>query len=198
MKPIQSKKKHPDYARWQAMQQRCNRVKSRDYPEYGGRGIKICVEWQQQNKDGFFNFVTWLEQQANYDKLKCGYVFARKNVNKDYCPDNCEIVLAKVSTQRKRTSRLTLEIVVAVRKLVKEKPDLSLDDLIGQYGFGSRTLWSNALRGVTWQNATELETPIEDRPAFRETRSFKHGLDSLPLHEVARDESERNEDCIAV
>lgn len=195
MRPIRLKKKHPDYARWQAMQQRCNRKKSREYPRYGGRGIKVCDDWHQNNKDGFFNFVTWLEQQPNYEKLQQGHVFARKDVNKDYTPDNCEINVARVALQRKGTTRLSLEIVVATRKLLKEKPETSLDDLIAQHGFGSKTIWSNALRGKTWQNADLLEAPIGDRPGFRETRNFKHSLDSLPLHGGASfDDSQQTEE----
>jgi hypothetical protein len=164
------------------MQQRCNRTASRDYPQYGGRGIQVCAEWHQNNPDGFSNFVGWLEAQPNYEKLKEGHVFARQDVDKNYEPSNCEIVMAKVATQRKRTSRLSLEIVVAARKLLKEKPDLSLDTLIKTYGFGSKTLWSNALRGKTWLNANEQEPPLEDRPAFRETEKFKHSLESLPIY----------------
>jgi hypothetical protein len=186
---MRQKKKHPDYARWQAMQQRCYRKNSRDYPRYGGRGIEVCEDWRQSNKEGFFNFATWLEQQPNYEKLQGGHVFARKDVDQHYTPGNCEIVPSRIATQRKGTTRLSLEIVVTTRKLLKEKPETSLDDLITEYGFGSRTIWSNALRGKTWQNADLLEAPIGDRLAFRETRTFKHRLESLPLPEGVHGES---------
>lgn len=142
----------------------------------------MCDDWHQDNPDGFFNYVAWLEQQPNYEKLQHGQVVARRDVDKHYTPENCEIVPARIATQRKGTTRLTLEIVVETRKLLKDKPETSLDDLIRMHGFGSRTIWSNALRGKTWQNADLHEAPIGDRLAFRETTTFKHRLESLPLH----------------
>lgn len=39
------------------MKNRCYRVKGRNYNDYGGRGIKLCDEWN--GKDGFENFCRW-------------------------------------------------------------------------------------------------------------------------------------------
>ena len=33
------------YNRWLLMRRRCNDPKSADYPRYGGRGIRVCSEW---------------------------------------------------------------------------------------------------------------------------------------------------------
>lgn len=34
------------YRTWSSMLQRCNNPNDKDYSEYGGRGIKICKEWE--------------------------------------------------------------------------------------------------------------------------------------------------------
>lgn len=36
------------YRAWQNMRARCNRKSSREYNNYGGRGITVCEEWQNQ------------------------------------------------------------------------------------------------------------------------------------------------------
>lgn len=33
------------YSRWKSMMQRCNNKTHKDYPNYGGRGIKVCEHW---------------------------------------------------------------------------------------------------------------------------------------------------------
>jgi len=36
---------HPWYLRWNSMRNRCNNPTNRDYHLYGGRGIKVCPQW---------------------------------------------------------------------------------------------------------------------------------------------------------
>jgi hypothetical protein len=35
----------PEYATWKSIKQRCNNPKDENYPDYGGRGIKLCDRW---------------------------------------------------------------------------------------------------------------------------------------------------------
>ena len=44
------------------MLDRCNRPKNKSYNDYGGRGIKVCEEWQGSN--GFLNFYNWAMQNG--------------------------------------------------------------------------------------------------------------------------------------
>src|SRR5436305_8277089 len=44
-----------EYQIWEAIIQRCRNLKCREYPYYGGRGIKICERWREAN--GFANFL---------------------------------------------------------------------------------------------------------------------------------------------
>ena len=38
--------RHPLYSTWCRMRQRCNNPDNEKYPNYGGRGIRICDRWQ--------------------------------------------------------------------------------------------------------------------------------------------------------
>ena len=76
----------PLYDKWVHMRQRCNNPNDKNYPHYGGRGIKVCPEWDN-NEDGFLNFYHWAIN-AGW-KPNCGLSIDRRNVDKGYFPENC-------------------------------------------------------------------------------------------------------------
>lgn len=43
---MEANKKHPLYGTWAAMKRRCNNPNVQAYPWYGGRGIKVCPQWE--------------------------------------------------------------------------------------------------------------------------------------------------------
>ena len=70
------------YHIWANMKARCNRKNSPDYIIYGGRGIKICTEWNES----FLSFYYWAINSGYQDDL----TIERKNNNGNYCPENCK------------------------------------------------------------------------------------------------------------
>lgn len=68
------------YSIWCGMKARCTNPKNPEYGQYGGRGIKICSEWQQ-----FENFAVWAFSNGYSDELSID----RINVNGNYSPQNC-------------------------------------------------------------------------------------------------------------
>lgn len=53
--------KTPEYSAWRAMLLRCNNPNNHNYHNYGGRGIKVCDEWQ----DSFTNFYKHIGKKPN-------------------------------------------------------------------------------------------------------------------------------------
>lgn len=66
---------------WTGMRRRCNNPNDKSYPDYGGRGIKVCPEWDSD----YLNFKDWA--------LKNGYIkglsIDRIDNSKGYEPSNC-------------------------------------------------------------------------------------------------------------
>ena len=74
------------------MRQRCNNPNRSDYKRYGGRGIKICDEWNDYN-----TFRDWALSNGYADNLSID----RIDVNGNYEPSNCRWVDAKTQAQNK-------------------------------------------------------------------------------------------------
>lgn len=80
---------------WSNMRQRCNDKNSSNYHLYGGKGIKICEEWNI-----FENFYEWAMANGYEEKLSID----RINSNGNYEPANCR--WADIVTQNNNTSRV--------------------------------------------------------------------------------------------
>lgn len=79
------------------MRDRCNREKSPAYKDYGGRGIKVCAEWDND----FSAFYKWATENGYSDDL----TIERKDVNGGYNPKNCCWILPEDQQKNKRSCR---------------------------------------------------------------------------------------------
>ncbi len=85
------------YSQFGDMLQRCNNSNNARYDRYGGRGIKICKEW---NND-FMAYYNWAMKNGYTDEL----TIDRINNDKGYSPDNCEFVTLQENLKRRDRSR---------------------------------------------------------------------------------------------
>lgn len=88
------------YKVWDGMKARCNNPHNSRYDRYGGRGIKVCKEWN----DDYMAFKAWA-MKAGYDPTaprgKC--TIDRIDNNGNYEPSNCRWV--DNSTQQRNKGR---------------------------------------------------------------------------------------------
>jgi len=81
------------------MRQRCRDPKSKDFVYYGGKGIKVCAEW-----DDFAVFRRWALTNGYTDALS----IERRDHSADYAPWNCcWIPLAQQARNTSRNHRIT-------------------------------------------------------------------------------------------
>ena len=120
---------------WTGMCQRCDNPRTEQYPNYGGRGIKICDEWRNLI-DGFANFRHWslYESDPPYnDKL----TIDRIDPGGDYCPENCRWTDQKHQDNNKRnTIYFQLMTYVLPLTIWSEITGISRQTLYSRYKWG--------------------------------------------------------------
>lgn len=85
------------YKIWKDMRRRCNNSSRKNYQHYGGRGVKVCDDW---NND-FMAFYSW-SMDNNYNEALS---IDRIDPDGDYCPDNCRWVTQSIQNGNKTTFR---------------------------------------------------------------------------------------------
>lgn len=89
--------KTPEYVAWMKMRSRCNNANVPAYPEYGGRGIKVCARW-----DDFGKFLDDMGPRPSED-----HSIDRIDPNGQYEPSNCRWASWK-EQQRNRRNNLVV------------------------------------------------------------------------------------------
>lgn len=107
------------YLVWMDMRRRCRDEKDENYKNYGGRGIKVCKEWQDYAVFRNWALTHGYDKNAKYSTC----TLDRIDVNGNYEPSNCRFVNMKVQCNNKRNNRViefngeTMTAVQWARKL---------------------------------------------------------------------------------
>lgn len=88
---------NPDklYQKWSSMRSRCYNSNATNYKNYGGRGIKVCAEWNDYEV-----FRKW----AIDNGYKEGLTIDRIDVDGNYEPGNCRFTTMKEQNNNRRTT----------------------------------------------------------------------------------------------
>lgn len=125
---------------WKQMRQRCNNVNDCAYGRYGGRGIKVCIEW-----DDFKAFRLWALDNG-YDH---GLSIDRIDNNLGYSPQNCRWVTNLVQARNKRNNHI----------MTMGGESLSLPEWAERLGMNIGTLKSR-VNILKWNDHKALTTPV--------------------------------------
>ena len=101
------------------MRYRCENPNDSAYHNYGGRGIKVCPEWQR-----FETFQEFAQSRGYTNDL----TIERVDVDADYSPQNCKfITIAEQARNRRDTVWIS--------------PSKSLPEFCEEYGLDYHKVW---------------------------------------------------------
>lgn len=129
--------RHPAWAVWHSMKQRCMDPNHKAWKNYGGRGITVCGRWAES----FEAF--WEDMGPTYQP---GLEIDRIDNNRGYEPGNCRWTTRKVNARNRRTNIL----------VTTEYGTTTVSELAELTGIGETTLLYRIQHG--WPEAA-LTTP---------------------------------------
>ena len=109
--------RHPAFAVWRSMLDRCRLPSHQAYKNYGGRGISVCDRWQR-----FEEF--WADMGPTYQP---GLTLDRKDNDGHYQPGNCRWIDRRAQANNRRNS-----------VIIDGKP---LSQISAETGIGMTTLY---------------------------------------------------------
>lgn len=127
---IPSKEYEKLYGVWKNMKDRCYNKLSDRYYTYGARGIEVCDDW----KNDFHSFARWAVDNG----WKVGLSIERKDLNKNYCPENCTFITMKEQA-RNKTSNV---------RIVYGGQDKCVAEWCEILGLDAKTVYARHARGI--------------------------------------------------
>lgn len=101
---VDGRTKHPLYAAWRDMKARCQREVHKKYHRYGGRGIKVCDEWESD----FWQFVSDVGDKPD------GMTLDRIDNDGNYEPSNVRWSDALTQSRNRACYKRTPEVIAKV------------------------------------------------------------------------------------
>lgn len=130
----------PEFNVWVRMRQRCTNPKSKDYPNYGGRGITVCERWMES----FENFFTDMGLRPS-----SAYTLDRIDNSGNYGPGNCRWATRREQNLNTRQNRF----------LTYKGRTLTTSEWADVIGLPRKILHKRVHRG--WSVERILTTPVK-------------------------------------
>jgi len=136
----------PEYRAWINMKSRCNTPSSSHYEEYGGRGIRVCIEWETS----FPAFLAAMGARPTAD-----HSLDRIDTNGNYEPGNCRWATRKEQQRNLRTNRIVV---------TQDRGEETLAEAAERSGAKYNTVLYRLKRGWSLQQALSLAPQRGRRP----------------------------------
>lgn len=137
-------KLHPLYRLLSGMVSRCTYPSAQNYKYYGGKGIKVHEEWVNDPS----KFVAWAMEKG----WKPGLEIDRLDSDRDYCPENCQLLPHRENSQKTSRIKTKPENVKAVRAALAD--GLSIKAAAEAGGVTYMVAWHIKNSPDVWSNIT--------------------------------------------
>lgn len=119
---------------WHGMLNRCNNEEHKAYKSYGGRGIKVCQDW-----NNYVSFARWALNNGYSNEL----TLDRIDNNGNYEPSNCK--WSSIQEQHNNRQNSRHETINGITKTVSEWAK--------EYGLYANTVYRRLDRGISIEDA---------------------------------------------
>jgi hypothetical protein len=136
----------PFYSVWMSMKDRCRNPNAKAYPDYGGRGIKVCDRWMG----------SYAAFASDMGERPLGTSIERIDNEGDYTPSNCRWA-TKTEQQRNRRGAVYVDIS-GVRYRAIELAELA--------GVKTDTILERAKRGLSYDQVIYSGRHAPDYTSF--------------------------------
>lgn len=144
------------YRIWSLMKDRCNNPNSPAFANYGGRGIKVCDEWNGSVEA----FNQWALENGYTDDM----TIERIDVDMGYMPSNCKWIPRPEQNNNTRASRY----------IEYDGRTQSLASWCKEYGMPYKTVHARINR-CGWDFERAITTPVDQKKGTRKKNQAKKG-----------------------
>lgn len=130
-----------EYSTWSQMKARCYNPDHKNFPTYGGSGVKVCGRWKK-------SFECFLADMGRRPSAK--HSLDRIDVRKGYSPENCRWADARTQQRNRSNNRL----------ITFEGQTRCLQEWAERLGIDHRVIRSRLQRG--WDEAVALTTEVSN------------------------------------
>lgn len=168
------------YRLWKDMRRRCGNSNRTDYELYGGRGIKVCDEWNEYEV-----FRDWALQNGYKDQLS----IERINFDGNYEPSNCEWI--ELKDQAKNTRQNVFIEIDGIKK--------TLTDWSKLYGLNFSTVWTRYRDGLRGKDLfAEKKVTMTGKHHTEETKArIREKMSGANNHNYGKKFSQERRDKIS-
>ena len=131
------------HVEWRKIKYRCSNPNNDRWDDYGGRGIEVCQKW----RDSFEAFRDWALANGYRDDL----TIDRKDVNGNYCPENCRWITNQEQQHNRRNNHY----------ITFNGETHTITEWARIYGLSENGLVHRIRRG--WEIERALTTPMQKR-----------------------------------
>lgn len=129
----------PEYTAWLSMRSRCQNPKNISYPNYGGRGIKVCPEWD-------VSYECFLEDVGRRSSAQ--HSLDRLDFDGDYEPGNVRWATSREQSNNRRNNRL----------FEHDGKRMTVPEWSRQMGIPGDTIWRRI--NIGWEFSRTITQPV--------------------------------------
>ena len=137
--------KHPLYAIWNGIKQRCYSVKRKDYSRYGGIGVTMCAEW----KNDVDAFIDWCESNGWNKKLVVDKDIKCRELNISpavYCKHTISFITTRENSEE-ASAKVVMQYDKNMNFIAEHKSCVIAAESINKSG--SKSSIANCCRNIT-------------------------------------------------